>query len=98
WADLVVFVFELHRLAEVQDRQQREDECLNRTDEQVEGLPDRIGRPQDVGRKQRDQADQDATRENVAKESERQRDRLGEFFHQVDRREYGDVPLEYFDR
>src|SRR5690242_9666915 len=91
-------LFELHRLAEVQDRQQREDERLDRADEQVEALPDRVRQPQDVRREQRDQRDQDAAGEDVAKESERQRDRLGELLDEVDGRQERDVPLEQLHR
>src|SRR5262245_48776441 len=40
-----------HR-AEVQNGQEREDERLDQADEQVEELPDRVGRPQDERRKQ----------------------------------------------
>src|SRR4051812_12311553 len=47
-SDLVMVLFELHGLAEVQDRQQRENECLDRADEQVERFPDRIRQPHDV--------------------------------------------------
>src|SRR6185295_9392039 len=90
---MMVFI-ELHRLAEVQDRQQREDERLDRADEQVEALPDRVGQPQDPRREQRDQRDQDAAGEHVAKESERQRDRLGQLLDEVDRREECYVALQ----
>src|SRR4051812_10893758 len=37
------FMIQFHRLAEVQDRQQREDEGLDQTDEEIERLPDGIG-------------------------------------------------------
>src|SRR6266478_3014474 len=90
-------LIELQRLAEVQDRQQRKDERLDRADEQVEALPDRVGQPQDVRREQRDQRDQDAAGEDVAKESERQRNRLGDLLDQVDRRHQGDVALQQLD-
>src|SRR4051812_7432973 len=44
----LVFVVQFHRLAEVQDGQQGEDERLNQADEQIEGLPDGVRRPLDV--------------------------------------------------
>src|SRR5215475_2043767 len=91
-------LFELHRLAEVQDRQQREDERLDGADEQIEALPDSVRQPQDVRREQRNQRNQDAARKDVAKESERQRDRLGQLLDEVDRREERDVALEQLHR
>src|SRR6185312_9583139 len=94
----VVMLIEFHGLTEVQNRQQREDERLDRADEQVEALPDRVRQPQDVRREQRDQRDQDAAGEDVAKQSERQRDRLGQLLDDVDRREEGDVALQHLDR
>src|SRR5690625_4463196 len=39
---VVCVVFHLHRLREVQDGQQREDERLEQPDEQVECLPNRV--------------------------------------------------------
>src|ERR1700755_1259319 len=66
----VVVLVQFHRLAEVQNRQQREDERLNRADEQIEALPDRVGRPHDPRREKSDQRDQDAAGEDVAEESE----------------------------
>src|ERR1700742_1882678 len=76
---LVVFIVEFHRLAEVQDCQQREDERLDRTDEQIEAIPHGVGQPEYPRRKQCDQGDEDAAGEDVAEKPERQRDRLGQF-------------------
>src|SRR6202020_385387 len=56
----VMVILELHGLAEVQDGQNRENERLDCADEQVERLPDRVGRPHDVGREKCDQRDPDA--------------------------------------
>src|ERR1700710_1575693 len=50
WSVSVMLFVEFHRLAEVQDRQQGEDERLDGADEQVEALPDRVGRPHDPRR------------------------------------------------
>src|SRR6201987_374766 len=97
-AVLVMILVQLHGLAEVQDGQNREDEGLDRPDEQVERFPDRVGQPHDVRREERDQCDQDAAGKNIAEKSERQRDRLGYFFDQVDRRQEGHVSLEQLDR
>src|SRR6201999_641351 len=83
---LVVVVVEFHRLAEVQDGQQREDERLDGADEKVEALPDRVGRPHDPRREQGDQCDQDAAGEDIAEESQGQRYRLGDLLDEVDRR------------
>jgi hypothetical protein len=38
-----MILVQLHGLAEVQDGQNREDEGLDRPDEQVERFPDRVG-------------------------------------------------------
>src|ERR1700677_1788850 len=66
----VMMVLHLHRLAEVQDGQDREDERLDRADEQIERFPDRVGQPHDVWREERDQRHQDAAGEDVAEKSE----------------------------
>src|SRR5215475_13931450 len=71
--------------AEVEHGQQREDERLDRADEQVEELPHGGGGPQDVGREQRDQGNHDRAGEDVAEKTEGQRDRPGDLFDQVDR-------------
>lgn len=92
---LVMVILDLHGLTEVQDGQDREDEGLDRPDEQVEGLPDRVGRPHDVRREQRDQRDQDAAGEDVAEKSQRQRDWLGQLLDDVDRRQERHVALEH---
>src|SRR6202012_4066968 len=97
-AVLVMVVFDLHGLAEIQDGQDREDEGLDRADEQVERFPDRVGRPHDVRREQRDQGDQDAARGGIAEETRRQRDRLGELFNEVDRRQESYVAFEHRER
>jgi hypothetical protein len=50
------------------------------------------------GGNRRDQRDHDAAGEDVAEESQRQRDRLGDLLDEVDRRQEGDVALEQLDR
>ena len=65
----VMILLHLHGLAEIQDGQNREDEGLDRPDEQVERFPDRVGQPHDVRREERDQCDQDAAGKNIAEES-----------------------------
>src|SRR6478735_4985730 len=95
---LAMVLIKFHGLAEIQDRQQSEDEGLDGADEKVEALPDRVGRPQDPWREQRDQRDQDAAGEDVAEKSQRQRDRLGDLLDEVDRRHQRDVALEQLDR
>src|ERR1700753_1879861 len=66
----VVMILDLHGLTEVQDGQDREDERLDGADEHGGGFPDRVGRPHDVRREERDQRDQDATGEDVAEKSQ----------------------------
>src|SRR5215475_10223900 len=71
--------------AEVEHGQQREDERLDGTDEQVEELPDGGRRPEDVRREQRDQRNHDHAGEDVAEESQGQRDRPRDLLDEVDR-------------
>src|SRR3954452_11156253 len=66
-------VLAAHRLSEVDQGEQGEDQRLDDTDEHVEELPDRVGQPQDVGGHQRDDGDHDPAREDVAEEPQGQR-------------------------
>src|SRR6478672_12830067 len=76
------------RHAEVQYGQQREDERLDTADEHVEQLPDQVRQPGGVERDQADQGEHDAAGEDVAEESQRQRDRLGELLEDVQREQH----------
>ena len=69
---LVVLLWAFCCLAEVEDRQQGEDEGLDQAHEEVEGLPDRIGGPQDVGGQQGDQANHDDAGEHIAEQTQGQ--------------------------
>src|ERR1700757_2741799 len=94
----VMILLQLHGLAEVQDGQDGEYEGLNSSDEQIERFPNRVGRPHNPRGEERDQGHQDAAGEDVAEKTEGQRDRLGKFFDQVDRRQERHVTLEQLDR
>src|SRR5882757_1444686 len=73
---------------EVDDREQAEDQCLQRADEHVEQLPGRVRQPDHVRRHLADHHDHQATGEDVAPEPQRQRDRTPEELgHDLDRRE-----------
>src|SRR5690348_10440070 len=62
-----------HRLGEVNQGEQGEDQRLDDADEHVEELPDRVGRPQDVGGHQRDDGHHDPAREDVAEQPQGER-------------------------
>ena len=57
-----------------------------------------LGSPLDVPGEHRDQRHQDAAGEDVAEESQCQRDRLGDLLDDVDRRQERDVALDDLDR
>src|SRR5580692_380512 len=80
-----------HAHTEVHDGQEGEDERLNGADEQlVEGLPDGQADLREVGRNEgHDDRNHQHAREDVAEESEGQRDGLGDLFNDVDRGEGG---------
>src|ERR1700722_758182 len=80
-----------HAHTEVHDRQEGEDEGLNGADEQlVERLPYGQADPREVGRNEgHDDRNHQDTREDVAEESEGQRDRLRDLLNDVDRGEGG---------
>src|SRR4051795_8270810 len=75
--------------AEVQDCQERVDERLDRRDETgVEDAPDEVGETverEQVERKQRDDGEHDAAGEDVAEESQRQRERVDDLLEQKNR-------------
>src|SRR5690349_21266827 len=68
-------VLAAHRLTEVDQGEQGEDQRLDHPDEHVEELPDRIGQPQDVGGHQRDDGHHDPAGEDVAEEPQGERGR-----------------------
>src|SRR5579871_1630286 len=86
-------VFFGRRHADVHDREQREDQCLDRADEEgVERLPHEAPEPggdrahDGVAHDDRDHDDHERAGEQVPEESERERDRLGDLLDDVDRR------------
>src|SRR4029077_7744673 len=97
---LMVFVLEAFaRHAEVDHREQHEDERLDEADEDyVERLPDRQQQRADhgptdgahqrqrQGSETRDEADHDRARENVSEQSKGQRHGLDQLFEDVERR------------
>src|ERR1700691_3413715 len=70
---------------EVDDREQHEDVRLDQPDGEIEGLPDDLEGSEGLGSEGGDHDDDQATREEVAEESKRQRDRLRDLFDEVDR-------------
>src|SRR3954470_562114 len=77
----------VHGEAEVHDRQQREDQRLDHTDEHVEQLPDDVRKAEDVRREEPDQRDHQAAGEEVTEQSQCQRERLGELLDGTERDE-----------
>src|SRR3954453_14507275 len=74
--------------AEVEDGQERVDEGLDRRDEaRVEDSPDEVGSAierEQVERQQRDDGEHDAAGEDVAEETEGQRERVDDLLEQED--------------
>src|SRR6478752_1516153 len=73
---------------EVEDREKREDEGLDDSDDHVEGLPEDVRGPHRVQRDHPDQRQHDAAGEDVAEESQGQRDRLDQLFEDVEREQH----------
>src|ERR1035438_1687730 len=84
---LLVFLF-VHFLVarrhiEVNDCEQHEDIRLDHANREIEGLPDHFERTDRFGGQGRHDDDHQTTREEVAKETERQRDGLCGLFDEV---------------
>src|SRR3954471_17727260 len=75
----------VHGEAEVDDRQQAEDQCLDHADEHVEQHPHDVRKPQDSRRQETDQRDHQATGEKVTEQSQRERQRLGDLLDGAER-------------
>src|SRR4051794_24079297 len=73
--------------AEIDDREQGKDQRLDAADEHVEKFPDRVRQPKHVRREQPDQRDHQATGEQVAEQSKRERKRLRDLFDGTERDE-----------
>ena len=77
-------MFLTDRFTDVRHRQHREDECLDRTDEYAEREPYDIRN----GEPHRDQEAQDDDKyfpcQDIAEQTERKRDRLGDLFDNLD--------------
>src|SRR5271154_1809957 len=82
----VLFVV-AHRQPEVDDRQQHEDVGLDQADGEVEGLPQDLEGTDRLGGEGRHHDDHQTAGEEVAEETKRQRDRLGDLFDEVDGRQ-----------
>src|SRR6195952_1663072 len=72
---------------ELHDGEQREEQRLDGADEEVEELPRGVREPEAPPRDERDHRDHDRAREDVAEQSQRERDRLGDLFDDVQRGE-----------
>src|ERR1039458_325122 len=79
----VLFVM-THRQSEIDDREQHEDVGLDRSDREVEGLPDDFERTDRLGHQGRHDHDHQTAGEQVAEETECQRDGLGDLFDEVE--------------
>src|SRR3954447_5168745 len=75
----------LQREAEVQDREQGEDEGLDRPDDQVETLPQAVREPQQPGGDQPDDGEHHAAGEDVAEESQGEGERLDDLADDLQR-------------
>src|ERR1039458_5411830 len=86
---VLVFVLLLvaRRHVEVDDCEQHEDVGLDRSDSEVEGLPDDFKRTDRLGHQGRHDDDHQTAGEEVAEETERQGNGLGGLFDEVHRRQ-----------
>src|SRR4051812_31442093 len=73
--------------AEIGDGEQGKDQRLNAADEHVEKFPDRVRQPKHVRREQPDQRDHQPPGEQVAEQSQRERERLRALFDGTERNE-----------
>src|SRR5580704_11159707 len=84
---LLVLFLVAGRHIEVDDREQHEDVRLDQPDGEVEGLPYDLERTERLRRQGRHDDDDQTTGKEIAEETERQGDRLGDLFNEVDRRQ-----------
>src|SRR5579863_8628461 len=84
---LFVLLLVARRHVEVDDREQHEDVRLDQANREVERLPDHLEGADRLGGERRHDDDDQTAGEEVAEESKRQRDRLGDLFDEVDRRQ-----------